>query len=79
MDSLHAIVQLPGGIPVATVAIGGGLDAGLLAARILALADAAVAQQLAAYSASLHDQVVAKDQSLQQLGTATYLERLARR
>jgi 5-(carboxyamino)imidazole ribonucleotide mutase len=79
VDSLHSIVQMPGGIPVATVAIGGGLNAGLLAARILALADAAVAQQLAAYSASLHDQVVAKDQSLQQLGTATYLERLARR
>jgi len=77
VDSLHSIVQMPGGIPVATVAIGGGLNAGLLAARILALADAVLAQQLAAYSASLHDQVVAKDQSLQQLGTAAYLERLA--
>ena len=38
VDSLHSIVQMPGGIPVATVAIGGGLNAGLLAAQILALA-----------------------------------------
>ena len=37
VDSLHSIVQMPGGIPVATVAIGGGLNAGLLAAQILAV------------------------------------------
>ena len=40
VDSLHSIVQMPGGIPVATVAIGGGLNAGLLAAQILAVTDA---------------------------------------
>jgi 5-(carboxyamino)imidazole ribonucleotide mutase len=39
VDSLHSIVQMPGGIPVATVAIGGGLNAGLLAAQILAISD----------------------------------------
>jgi 5-(carboxyamino)imidazole ribonucleotide mutase len=74
VDSLHSIVQMPGGIPVATVAIGGGLNAGLLAVRILATADPALADRLAAYASELHDQVVAKDGRLQQLGSAAYLE-----
>jgi len=74
VDSLHSIVQMPGGIPVATVAIGGGLNAGLLAVRILAIADPALADRLAAYARELHDQVVAKDQRLQELGSAAYLE-----
>jgi len=76
VDSLHSIVQMPGGIPVATVAIGGGLNAGLLAARILAIADGRLAEQLARYQADLHDQVVNKDARLQQLGAATYLEQM---
>jgi len=74
VDSLHSIVQMPGGIPVATVAIGGGLNAGLLAARILATADAELAATLSAYAAGLHDQVVAKDQRLMQLGATAYLD-----
>jgi 5-(carboxyamino)imidazole ribonucleotide mutase len=74
VDSLHSIVQMPGGIPVATVAIGGGLNAGLLAARILATADDELAVRLAAYAADLHDQVVTKDQRLVQLGAAAYLK-----
>jgi 5-(carboxyamino)imidazole ribonucleotide mutase len=74
VDSLHSIVQMPGGIPVATVAIGGGLNAGLLAVRILAIADPALADRLAAYARELHDQVVAKDQRLQELGSAACLE-----
>ena len=74
VDSLHSIVQMPGGIPVATVAIGGGLNAGLLAARMLAIADAELAARLAAYSADLHDQVVAKDERLRELGAARYLQ-----
>jgi 5-(carboxyamino)imidazole ribonucleotide mutase len=77
VDSLHSIVQMPAGIPVATVAIGGGVNAGLLAARILATADADLADRLAAYSASLHDQVVAKDGRLQHLGAAAYLAGMA--
>jgi 5-(carboxyamino)imidazole ribonucleotide mutase len=74
VDSLHSIVQMPGGIPVATVAIGGGLNAGLLAARILATADDELAARLAAYVDDLHDQVVAKDQRLVQLGAVAYLK-----
>ena len=74
VDSLHSIVQMPGGIPVATVAIGGGLNAGLLAAQILSVADAGLAQRLADYRNSLHDAVVAKDSRLLDLGSTAYLE-----
>jgi 5-(carboxyamino)imidazole ribonucleotide mutase len=73
VDSLHSIVQMPAGIPVATVAIGNGTNAGLLAAQILALADPALAERLAAHRRSLHDQVVAKDGRLRQIGSAAYL------
>ena len=73
VDSLHSIVQMPGGIPVATVAIGGGLNAGLLAAQILAVADPDLSVRLQAYRQSLHDTVVAKDARLMQLGASAYL------
>ena len=74
VDSLHSIVQMPGGIPVATVAIGGGLNAGLLAAQILSVADSGLAQRLADYRNNLHDGVVAKDARLLDLGSTAYLE-----
>ena len=64
---------MPGGIPVATVAIGGGLNAGLLAAQILSVTDADLAQRLADYRSNLHDTVVAKDSRLLELGSSTYL------
>lgn len=76
VDSLHSIVQMPGGIPVATVAIGGGLNAGLLAAQILSVADAGLAQKLEAYRSSLHDAVVAKDARLVDLGSVDYLSQM---
>jgi len=74
VDSLHSIVQMPGGIPVATVAIGGGLNAGLLAAQILAISDGELADRLAAHRQNLHATVVAKDDRLQSLGSRIYLE-----
>ena len=73
VDSLHSIVQMPGGIPVATVAIGGGLNAGLLAAQILAICDPQLAERLTAYRQDLHDAVVAKDARLLELGSEAYL------
>ncbi|MEB3307381.1 MAG: 5-(carboxyamino)imidazole ribonucleotide mutase [Cyanobacteriota bacterium] len=76
VDSLHSIVQMPAGIPVATVAIGGGLNAGLLAAQILATADPALAESLSCYRAELHRQVRLKDGRLQQLGSAAYLAQM---
>ena len=59
VDSLYSIVQMPKGVPVATVAIGkwGAANAGLLAAQILALGDAAQAARLAAYRKRLADEV----------------------
>ena len=76
VDSLHSIVQMPGGIPVATVAIGGGLNAGLLAAQILSVANAGLAQKLEGYRSSLHDAVVAKDARLVDLGSTDYLSQM---
>ena len=67
---------MPGGIPVATVAIGGGLNAGLLAAQILSVADAGLAARLADYRSSLHDAVVTKDARLLDLGSTDYLSQM---
>ena len=74
VDSLHSIVQMPGGIPVATVAIGGGLNAGLLAAQILATSDQELATRLAEHRRSLHDAVVSKDSRLLEIGSKAYLD-----
>ena len=75
MDALMSIVQMPSGIPVATVAINGGLNAGLLAAKILATSDAELLQKLKDYSAKLKSQVEAKDAKLQEIGYKKYLEK----
>jgi len=71
-DSLYSIVQMPSGIPVATVAINGGANAGLLAVRMLAMSDAELEKQLLEYKDSLRDQVVAKDEKLQKVGYKDY-------
>jgi len=55
LDSMLSIAQMPPGVPVATMAIGGAVNAALFAARIVALGDVAVAQRLAAYVARMHD------------------------
>lgn len=66
MDSLLSIVQMPAGIPVATVSIGGARNAGLLAARILGVADPAVADRMEAFSRDLEAQVEAKNERLKE-------------
>ncbi len=71
-DSLYSIVQMPSGIPVATVAINGGANAGLLAAKMLAMADEALLGRLKAYSEKLKGQVEAKDARLQEVGYQNY-------
>jgi 5-(carboxyamino)imidazole ribonucleotide mutase len=76
VDSLHSIVQMPAGIPVATVAIGNGTNAGLLAIQILALSDAEIARQLIIFRREQHDRVVAIDERLQRLGSADYLQEM---
>lgn len=64
LDSLLSIVQMPTGVPVATVGIGGAANAGLLAVRILATADPALRERLAAYARELEAQVAEKDAAL---------------
>jgi 5-(carboxyamino)imidazole ribonucleotide mutase len=64
MDSLLSIVQMPAGIPVATVSIGGAKNAGILAARILGAFDQALAAKLAAFGANLASQVAEKNAKL---------------
>lgn len=73
-DSLYSIVQMPSGIPVATVAINGGANAALLAAKILATSDEALLQKLKEYSENLKNQVQAKDAKLKKQGYKAYLE-----
>ena len=71
-DSLYSIVQMPSGIPVATVAINGGANAGLLAAKILATSDAELLSKLKDYSAGLKESVQKKDAHLQEVGYKNY-------
>lgn len=73
-DSLYSIVQMPSGIPVATVAINGGANAALLAAKILATSDGELLKRLKEYSAGLKEQVEQKDARLQRDGYKAYLE-----
>ncbi len=74
VDSLYSIVQMPTGIPVATVAIGNAQNAGLLAVQILATQDAALLTQVEAYRQGLTAMVVAKQERLEQMGYQAYLQ-----
>ena len=65
MDSLLSIVQMPGGVPVATVAIGGAKNAGLLAVQILAVTDQRLSKELTVYKAGLKDLVAQMDKRVQ--------------
>ena len=66
MDSLLSIVQMPAGVPVATVSIAGARNAGLLAVRILAASDQALSTAMSAFQESLAESARAKDADLQQ-------------
>ena len=76
VDSLYSIVQMPSGIPVATVAINGGANAGILAAKILAVSDAELLAKLKEYSESLRNDVVKKAGKLEQVGYKEYLAQM---
>ena len=71
VDSLYSIVQMPSGIPVATVAINGGQNAGILAAKILATSDELLAK-LKDFSKEMKDSVVEKDARLKEVGYKNY-------
>ena len=74
VDSLYSIVQMPSGIPVATVAINGGANAGILAAKILATSDGELLERLKQYSEDLKNDVVKKAEKLDEVGYKAYLE-----
>src|SRR5687767_10943747 len=74
MDSLLSIVQMPGGIPVATVAIGNAKNAGILAARILATSDPDLQQRLVDYQASLAETAQAKGAAVRDAGLPPVIE-----
>ncbi len=73
VDSLYSIVQMPTGVPVATVAINGGANAGLLAIKMLAMEDAALASKLHDYIVNQKNDVVAKDDKLAAEGYKAFL------
>ena len=76
VDSLYSIVQMPKGIPVATVAIGNADNAGLLAVQILASHDPQLLEQVIAYRQSLKDIVMEKQDKLDELGSEKYLHQM---
>lgn len=76
LDSLLSIVQMPSGVPVATVAINGAKNAGLLAIQILALSDKALQEKFIVYKSKMKEVVEKKSDELQKLGIKKYLEKM---
>ena len=72
VDSLYSIVQMPSGIPVATVAIDGGMNAAIMAAKILAVSDAELLEKLKAYTVEMKEAVQAKAARLDEVGYEAY-------
>ena len=75
LDSLYSIVQMPSGIPCATVAINGGKNAGILAAKILAVSDPELLAKLEAYTEKMKNDVMKKDEKLQTEGYQAFLKK----
>ena len=73
-DSLYSIVQMPSGVPVATVAIGGGKNAGLLAVKILAVSDNSLLAKIEEYNAKMKKEVEDKDARLQEARYKNYVK-----
>lgn len=76
VDSLYSIVQMPGGIPVATVAINGGKNAGLLAAQIIGSFENEIGEKVKEYKKSLEDSVIEKAEKLEEIKYEKYLEQM---
>lgn len=74
MDSLLSMVQMPSGIPVATVSINGAKNAGILASKILAIGDAKIKEKLENFSLKLNQEVKNKAKRLEKMGFAAYLK-----
>ncbi|MDP3022894.1 MAG: 5-(carboxyamino)imidazole ribonucleotide mutase [Sulfuricurvum sp.] len=78
MDSLLSIVQMPGGVPVATVAINGAKNAGILAAQIIGSSDASLRKKIAAYKNKLQSEVEQKSEKLQKAAYKQYLQEMGK-
>ncbi|ADL04204.1 5-(carboxyamino)imidazole ribonucleotide mutase [Lacrimispora saccharolytica] len=76
VDSLYSIVQMPSGVPVATVAINGGTNAGILAVKILAVGEEVLLGKLKEFSENLKNEVVQKAEKLDQIGYEEYLSQM---
>ena len=76
VDSLYSIVQMPPGIPVATVAINGALNAGLIAAKILATNDEELSRKVSDYAKSLKDMVDVKAKKIEDIKYQAYLDQM---
>ena len=76
VDALYSIIQMPPGIPVATVAIDGGMNAAILAARILATSDPKLLKRLKAYTQEMKETVQAKAKKLDELGYKEYMKQM---
>ncbi|MDJ0735150.1 MAG: 5-(carboxyamino)imidazole ribonucleotide mutase [Nostocaceae cyanobacterium] len=76
IDSLYSIVQMPSGIPVATVAIGNAKNAGLLAVQIIATQNPELLQKVENYRHNLQESVITKQAKLEQLGYKQYLKEM---
>lgn len=76
LDSLLSIVQMPAGVPVATVAINGAKNAGLLAIQILALSDKTLQEKLVIYKKNMKEVIEKKSDNLQKVGIYEYLEKM---
>jgi len=74
VDSLYSIVQMPSGVPVATVAINGGKNAGILAAKILSVGDSDLRKRVFDFQSNLKNETISKNEKLQKLGWREYLE-----
>lgn len=76
IDSLYSIVQMPPGIPVATVAINGAKNAGILAAKMLAISDESIAKNVIKFSENQENLVLAKAERLEKIGFEAYLKEM---
>lgn len=78
MDSLLSIVQMPGGVPVATVAINGAKNAGILAAQIIGASDSALRKKVSKYKEKMKKEVNKKSQKLQEIKYKEYLKEMGK-
>jgi len=76
LDSLYSIVQMPPGVPVASVAINGAKNAGILAAQILGTSDSEIAQKIQSFKSAMETEVLNKAEKLESLGPENYLKEM---